>query len=348
MRETGRDARGDGRVAGGKLMEWDSGTGRRSAKRRFRFEVAVLVVSALAMAAVYLGKVLPLSASPDPPPDGVAVAWAGQQLQGYTQTTYLDAKSCDGPVDVVLDLYRTRRAPEPRYAQDLRPGKIALTIADDSGLEPDDVRIWTGSYAQMAGNRRSVRHRSTFPAPRRVTALIGRRDSESEQRLLTFLFDWNPVSDPAVNVKFQADWLSSRVPGQSCWLALPGQLSEGAEAMVAANSALGHLGWTRGDRGLPLFNAANVVNLEAFDAEVEVDASASIPAPTGIAPASLWQCGGNHFQASSCQASAVLRMPNGEATRSHDLILWTVVGGLLLSICGGSLIALLRLLAGSR
>jgi hypothetical protein len=89
-----------------------------------------------------------------------------------------------------------------------------------------------------------------------------------------------------------------------------------------------------------LVTAGTYVNKDG-DGKLLVNASASIPSPNSIEPAS-WNCGGTNFQGSSCKAAVALEPPDAESSRSEDLVFWSTLGGLLLSICGGALIASVR------
>ena len=137
----------------------------------------------------------------------------------------------------------------------------------------------------------------------------------------------------------ETDWVSARTSG-SCWLAVPGQLDDALEAIPLANAALGHEEWSRSYLGQPLYSAATYVNKDG-DGGLLVNPSASIPSPSTIEPAS-WHCGGIAYQASSCRAAVALEPQDAETSRSQELVFWSTLGGLLLSICGGALIATIR------
>jgi hypothetical protein len=319
--------------------EWSSNR-PRSRTRLLGFEVGLLAISAVAALAVYLAKVLPLSAAPVSPPSGIVFAWAGQQLRGYTETNYIAAESCEQPVKVLLDLYRTGIAPEPEYTQGLRPGRVAFVIAGDPELRPEDVRVWAPRPGQEASVRLLYEPGAPHPPPLPLRAQVRRNSSTGEQESIAFTFNWNPITQRRLKVFFKADWLSPRTSDRSCWLTVPGQLDDALDAVVIANAAIGHAEWSRSYLGQPLFNAATFVNINGGGGLL-VNSPASIPSPSSIEPAS-WNCGGFNFQSSSCQAAVALEPPNAESSRSEQLVFWSTLGGLLLSICGGAFIAAIR------
>jgi hypothetical protein len=149
-------------------LEWSTDRERRL-RRWLAFEVGLLTISALAALGVYLIRVLPLSAAPVTPPAGVALAWAGQQLRGYSETTYISAEGCGEPVRALLDLYRTGLAPEPEYRQSLRPGKVALAVVGDPGIRPEDVRVWAAKPGEEA--TLATRTNRSRPCPRRFRSM---------------------------------------------------------------------------------------------------------------------------------------------------------------------------------
>lgn len=299
----------------------------------------MLTISALAALAVYLTRVLPLSAAPVSPPSGVALAWAGQQLRGYSETNYIAAESCEGPVKVLLDLYRPGAAPEPEYKQDLRPGRVALAIVGDPRIGPEDVRVWAPRPGEEVRLPALYESRISLPPPLPLHVEVWRDRSTGEQDAITFTFDWDPVTQTHLEVFLATDWVSPRT-SDSCWLTAPGQLDDALDAIPAANSAIGHTAWSRSSLGQPIYSAATYVNKDG-SGDLLVNPSTSIPSPSTIDPAS-WHCGGITYQASSCRAAVALEPPDSETSRSRDLVFWSTLGGLLLSICGGALIAAAR------
>jgi hypothetical protein len=323
---------------GDRKVEWS--TSRAIPRRKLWFELALLAFAGLAVIVVYRAEVMPLSASPESPPPGISIAWAGQQLRGYTESNYISAESCDEPAEVVMDLYRTGVAPEPQYTQSLTPGEVAFAIVGDSRLEPTDVRIWASRPRQGVAYRLLYGNRSALPEPLSFRAQVRSNAATGERESMAFVFRWNPAERPDIAVAFKADWIYPRVRGVSCWLTIPGQLSEGPDASTAANDAIGHPGWNESDLGLPLFNAGTEVNAAGGD-KMALDTAATSPTPAGIYPAE-WDCGGSNFAASSCQAVAALEPPDAEASRSGDLVVWSTIGGLLLSVFVACLLASIR------
>jgi hypothetical protein len=292
-----------------------------------RLEVGLLAVSTVTALAVYMMKVLPLSANPASPPPGIALAWAGQQLRGYSETNYITVESCEEPVKVRLDLYRTGVAPEPEFTQSLKPGRVALAIVGNPEMDPEDVRISAPLPSRKGGLKLLPFH-----------AEIQSNLATGEQEAVVFTFDWNP-SFQFLRVFFESDWLSPRTADRSCWLTAPAQLDGALAGIGIANSAIGHAAWSRSYLGQPLFSAATVVN--RYGGALILNSSASTPSPSSLEPP-MWFCGGSDFQSSFCQAAVALESPNSESSRSRDLVFWSTLGGLLLSVCGGAFIAAMR------
>ncbi|HEY2479558.1 MAG TPA: hypothetical protein VGI17_12625 [Solirubrobacterales bacterium] len=326
------------RHRGHQPSEWSSEK-PRIGTRLLKLDIALLAITAVGAFVIYEAEVLPLSAGPTSPPSGVSLAWAGMPLRGYTETNYIAAESCDKPVRVLLDLYRLGVAPPGHDTQGLRPRKVALAIAGDPALKPEDVRIWGSRPGQDVSLRMLYRPGARFPPPLPVRVHIRRNPSTGEQESIAFVFNWRPVTQRHIEVFLESDWLSSRTADRSCWLAVPGELIDGGDAIDAANDAIGHPEWIRAFAGQPLSNAGTWVNKDG-GGELLVDPSASIPAPNSIGPAS-WRCGLIDVE-SSCKAAAVLEPPSAEATASERLVIWSTLGGILLSICGAAFIALVQ------
>jgi hypothetical protein len=318
--------------------EWSSTEPQRH-NRLLKFEIALLAISAVAAFAVYVAKVLPLSAGPVSPPPGVSLAWAGQQLRGYSETNYIAAEDCDKPVRVLLDLYRLGVPPEPAYAQVRRPGKVAFAIVGDPRIKPDDVRIWAPRPGQETGIHMLYEAEARLPPLFPTRAQIQRDPSTGEQESIVFTFNWNPITQSHIEVFLESDWLSPRTSDRSCWLTVPGQLGDALNAVDPANAAIGHAEWTRSSLGQPLSNAGTWVNKDGAG-KLLVNSSASIPTPSSIDPAS-WRCGLIVIE-SSCRAAVVLEPPNAEAAHSKSLVIWSTVGGILLSISGAAFTAAIR------
>jgi hypothetical protein len=326
--------------------EWGNDNLRARRRGWLGLEIALLIASGLSALAVYWVKVMPLSSSPTSPPPGVAIAWAGAQLRGYTEANYIKADRCDEPVRVVIDLYRTGAAPESEYPQTFMSGRVAFAITGSTDIDPRKTRIWESQPTQGVGYELLFGPQKRLPTPQSFRAKIRSNAATGERESLTFIFPWNPAAKPDIDIAFEADWLSPRTPGISCWLTVPSQLGEGAKAVPLANEAIGHSEWSRGPKGLPLFNAVNYVNNDG-DGRLIVNSGISVPTPSGIEPAE-WDCGGSNFKASSCGAVAALEPPDGEASRSGGLVIWSTIGGLMLSICAAAIVASIRELVLAR
>jgi hypothetical protein len=309
------------------------------------FDLALAICASVGLAVIYIQSIVPLVEPPAPVPHAVALEWAGLQLRGYTETVYINATTCGGPAFVLLDLYRTGVAPEPEYTQTLTRGRVAFSITGDQTTTYRDVRVWESDAGAGVANTLLNRTRAHLPAATPITWQETRERSPSRRLAIAFRFHWDPIAKPSLDVALQARWISNRVAGDSCWLAIPALLG-GGEAEVAANRAIDTEELTRGPLGQPLYNASVVVNGQP-DPKLRVDPADSIPTPTGIAPAT-WSCGGLHFSSADCQAFAVLATSRGEHARTRDLALWSVAAGLLIALLAECVIGLLRrLILGS-
>lgn len=157
-----------------------------------------------------------------------------------------------------------------------------------------------------------------------------------------YSFEFDPNKTPWLEVAFHAAWLSNRLGADhSCWLALPSLLHGAGEPL--ANQAIGHPRWPslRPKLALPLTHAATQINYEGLDSKLAVDSSESYPAPTSVNPAS-YTC--NKVQSPDCGASVTLRTPGSSNTAPSRVAVWSLVGGLFLSLVVEAAVSLTRVI----
>ncbi|HXV05605.1 MAG TPA: hypothetical protein VFP23_06845 [Solirubrobacterales bacterium] len=307
-------------------------------RRELAFEIALVASATLLLLAVYVLRVLPLSEAASAPPSGISISWAGQQLRGFTETAYISAKHCPGRATVLLDLYSTWTGRPPAgYVPSELPGRVAFAVSGDPDLRPTDVSVWTvGNGSEML--RDLLNERSDDALPPSLPLRVVRSNPTVGLAYFAVSFHWNPIRTPNILVKINAGWVSERTGSASCWLPVPGLL--GGDSSTAANDLIGHPEWNKNDLGLPLYNGGVLVNSWQPN-PFHVEPSQSVPAPDQIDPAT-WDCGGAHFQGRNCQAEAVISQPGQEAGRARSLTLWSIIGGLLLAVLGGAMVAALR------
>lgn len=301
------------------------------------FDAVVLALSLTVLVTVYFLRMLPLSASPAPPPDGLELAWAGQGLRGYSETVYLTASNCNEPVRVILDLYKADTMPPSplRRASALSP--VAFAITGDEHSFPSEVFIRTSTRPGVAGallKHKPLPYKNVFRAKEQTYP------QEQNRRLSLATFPWDPVAEPYLTVEFKTNWLSKRTSDDSCWLNAPSLLGPG-QAQWAANNSLHRPEWAQDGRGQPLGYAGTFVNYEE-EGPLRSNATASIPMPLKRDPA-LWSCGGQGL-AENCQAAVVLEVPGSDSRRTRALTLWSMLAGICLAAFGGALIGIFRTL----
>jgi len=303
------------------------------------FDAVVLALSLTVLVIVCSQRILPLSATPTPPPHGLELAWAGQGLRGYSETVYLTASDCNEPARVILDLYKVHTMPlSPlRRASAQRP--VAFAITGDEHISPSDVSIRSSTRPGVAG---ALLKHIPLPSTDDVRA-EEQRDSQAPNRRLSlaFIFPWDSVTQPYLTVEFNTNWLSKRASDDSCWLNAPSLLGAG-QANWAANAILHRPEWAQNGRGQPLDYASTIVNF-AEEGTLRVNTAASIPTPLKRDPA-LWSCGGQGPADESCQAAVALEVPGSDSGRTRALTLWSMLAGICLAAFGGALIGIFRTL----
>jgi hypothetical protein len=283
---------------------------------------------------VYLVRIVPLSEAPSTPPPGLHLEWAGLSLRGYGETVYISAPSCSQPAHVVMNLYPSVAEGAARPVR--TPGRVAFAVTGDTRLEAGRIRVWEEAENENV-LRRVLANAPDLPPAHHFKAVETDEGLSRRRSALAIAFNWAPVAYPSLTVAFDAYWVANRLGGESCWITIPA-LVGGGSADYAANAAIGEAELSRGYLGLPIYNAAVLVNGQH---RLRVDPSNSIPTPTGLDPGT-WNCGPPEFADRNCQAAAVLSPAGAESERTRALTLWSLGGGLLLAILATSMIAAAR------
>jgi hypothetical protein len=258
---------------------------RRQARRRPRltFEIGLALCTLVLLAAVYALRIVPLAEAPKPPPPGIELAWAGSGLTGYSVTGYLLAPRCPGRATLILEAYPNRRLSAAEEATASRPGLLGFAVRGDPELRPRDISIWAiGEGSELLS---TLLGEGSAPVPSPLRPHGGTRFEalESPRSWVAESFGWDPRKAPRLVARIEADWVTERTEGASCWLEVPGVL--GGEAETEANEAIGHREWTRSFRGMPVQSAAMFVN-DFGQTPLRVEPEASAPPPGQLDPPS--------------------------------------------------------------
>jgi len=312
-------------------------------RRKLAFDAAVLVISGIAVVLISALRIFPLSAPPVTAPNGLELAWAGQQLRGYSETVYITASSCSAPAQVILDLYTKNTPGSVRRTKN--PGKVAFAITGGGLIPSHRATAWGSPHFDVA-SALLYKTRSGLVRQAKLKLKKIQHVGADRQRLSqVFTFHWNSITYPHLTVTFDANWLSKRTTDDSCWLNAPG-LVNGLDASSVANRAIGRPKWSRSSRGQPIQGASNIVNV-AESGHFQVNPAASIPTPIQRSPA-IWRCGGGGSADVTCQAAVVLESPGADSGRSRVLAIWSMLGGIGLAAFGTALVGMCRTLVVDR
>jgi hypothetical protein len=284
---------------------------RRARNRRLWFYAGTSVLLIIIFVGINKIYIQPLSAPADPPPPGLHLSWAGQPIRGYVETVTTQITSCDKPAALSVELYpaigRPRKAPTS--------GRIAFAISGSWVTRMHQPHISLSRHLE-----------SPFvPLHAPVQLSINRVADTGRVAWVAFSFSFDPRKTRDIKVSFEADWLSPREDGNSCWLDLP-SLMGGSESFRAANEVIGHSEWALSQRGAPLYSAGNY--LHDTRSALSIDAPDSIPTPSSLDEPS-WICKAESEMDHNCQAFASLEQAGAEASRTRHLSWWTLTEGLL-------------------
>jgi hypothetical protein len=297
-------------------------------RSRIRVDVGVLVVSLIAVVAIYAFEVLPLSEPPAGPPAGSDMAWAGPALQGYAQQVSVYVATCGDPVSVVLSLFPASRLSLARDST----REISFAVVGNKRVPLTIPRIYEGAQNTdiieplLSGNARAL------PRPVRLVA------AERAGNVGAFAFRLDPRT-PYVYAEFRARWTSTRGSDGSCWIDVPAQLGRGEnQASEPANAILGHTyDWTREPIGFPLVHSNVTIYGSRLNGGLTVDVGASMPYPSSTDPPT-WNCAYSPTANPDCEVFAVLARPGNDAVETRSLIIWSLLAGLGLAVLGGALL----------
>jgi hypothetical protein len=320
------------------LQLWNDLRKDKPRRRKLIFDGVVAVLAGLALAWVYTERLSPLSDSPQTQPSAMSIAWAGQQLRGYTEWADISAPSCTRPAKVVLTLNPAPASPHSST------GRVALVVAGDQKLSSTGVRILEVPNTYPSLTERLMHERTvtgTTPLSLTRTAYFSGKQGHGPLSMRAFVGDWIPISRPIVYVVLEdANWLSERTSEASCWLRIPELVGSGP-ASYRANAEIGHPEWDTKERGEPLREGVVRLNYFGGSSSLRVVPTNSIPAPASLEPAK-WPCASPGLAGGNCQAFADLETPGREAARAHNLARWSLFAGVLLAIAVGAGVGFLR------
>ncbi len=182
----------------------------RSADERGRPLVFDLVVGLIALGGLvvtYTLVILPLSSAPEGPQQVSDVAWAGAAVQGYSESTYVEAFDCDRPASVILSLYPAPNVPfENPNAAGTSPSRSGQNLTGCVTATSASIpRPRPGMIPSLAGGRRT----SPMPRPvkyqKTIRASTAARGEDSRRLMTVYAFSVDRAKTLLITVAFEAE-----------------------------------------------------------------------------------------------------------------------------------------------